>query len=60
MEDCCKEKGEKRWNLVLSSPIRKEVQFMYPTRVPKLMIHNLEQKRIWNRDFSEFQVEGSV
>ena len=34
---------------------------MYDTRVPKLMIHNLEKKRIWNsRDFSEFQVEGSV
>ena len=34
---------------------------MYHTRVPKLMIHNLEKKRIRNsRDFSEYQVEGGV
>ena len=34
---------------------------MYHRRVPKLMNHNLEKKRIWNRrDFSECQVEGEV
>ena len=34
---------------------------MYHRRVPKLMNHNLEKKRIWNsRDFSECQVEGSA
>ena len=39
----------------------KMVQGMYHRRVPKLMNHNLEEKRIWNsRDFSECQVEGSV
>ena len=53
-------KAEKRYTLILSSALIKEVQDRYHRRVAKLMNHNLEKKRIWkSRDFSECQVEGS-